>query len=194
MYSILRIRFENILFRLKRVKSSIRGPQGLGMHLGHRGSGFVKRMLEWGFEWDPQRILCFSFNSISPCLTLSPNFSLSFPPQQAAGTLLVPKSQKEGEMEKPKDREIECSLNKEQEEQRIYAAMACLNLIGASRTIPNALEKKDSLGDLVRALLKVDRIERGRITCTFTVNPTFAVIPPQFLSLFSVLSFFIFLF
>lgn len=98
-------------------------------------------------------------------------------------------------MEKPKDREIECSLNKEQEEQRIYAAMACLNLIGASRTIPNALEKKkDSLGDLVRALLKVDRIERGRITCTFTVNPTFAVIPPQFLSLFSVLSFFIFLF
>lgn len=98
-------------------------------------------------------------------------------------------------MEKPKDREIECSLNKEQEEQRIYAAMACLNLIGASRTIPNALEKKkDSLGDLVRALLKVDCIERGRITCTFTVNPTFAVIPPQFLSLFSVLSFLIFLF
>ncbi|XP_008799555.1 acyl-coenzyme A thioesterase 13 [Phoenix dactylifera] len=37
-------------------------------------------------------------------------------------------------------------------------------------SFPEACEKKDFYSDLIRSLLKVDRIESGRITCSLSVN------------------------
>ncbi|KAG1354577.1 acyl-coenzyme A thioesterase 13 [Cocos nucifera] len=37
-------------------------------------------------------------------------------------------------------------------------------------SLPEACEKKDFYSDLVGSLLKADRIERGRITCSLSVN------------------------
>lgn len=60
------------------------------------------------------------------------------------------------------------------QERRISVAKAILGVEGPSLIIPDTLcKKKDALGDLIRALLKVQHIEPGRITCTFTVNPSF---------------------
>ncbi|XXG76097.1 hypothetical protein AAC387_Pa08g0522 [Persea americana] len=62
----------------------------------------------------------------------------------------------------------------DEQERRISVAKAILGVDGPSLTIPDTLyKKKDALGDLIRALLKVQHIEPGRITCTFTVNPSF---------------------
>ncbi|KAJ8632341.1 hypothetical protein MRB53_025677 [Persea americana] len=62
----------------------------------------------------------------------------------------------------------------DEQERRISVAKATLGVDGPSLTIPDTLyKKKDALGDLIRALLKVQHIEPGRITCTFTVNPSF---------------------
>ncbi|RWR87622.1 acyl-coenzyme A thioesterase 13 [Cinnamomum micranthum f. kanehirae] len=67
----------------------------------------------------------------------------------------------------------ESSPGPNEQERRISVAKAILGVDGPSLTIPDTLYKKDALGDLIRALLKVQHIEPGRITCTFTVNPSF---------------------
>ncbi|XP_072957261.1 uncharacterized protein [Typha angustifolia] len=42
--------------------------------------------------------------------------------------------------------------------------------LGVSETLPAAAEKKDFFSDLIRSILTVDSIDRGRIVCTLTVN------------------------
>ncbi|KAG0454039.1 hypothetical protein HPP92_025343 [Vanilla planifolia] len=44
--------------------------------------------------------------------------------------------------------------------------------MGLFRSIPEATEKKDFYSYLIRSLLKVERIERGRVICTLSVTST----------------------
>ncbi|KAJ6808090.1 thioesterase family protein [Iris pallida] len=47
-----------------------------------------------------------------------------------------------------------------------------LRRLGVSENIPVAWEDKDFYSRLLRGLLKVDAIDRGRVTCSFTVTPS----------------------
>ncbi|PKA52058.1 hypothetical protein AXF42_Ash013995 [Apostasia shenzhenica] len=49
--------------------------------------------------------------------------------------------------------------------------------LGLFQGIPEASERKDFHSDLIRSLLKVDRVELGRIVCTLTVKSSVTVIP-----------------
>ncbi|KAL7258875.1 hypothetical protein ACSBR1_004895 [Camellia fascicularis] len=43
---------------------------------------------------------------------------------------------------------------------------------GTSDTIPPQFETKELFSDFIRGLLKVDRIERGRVSCFLSVKPS----------------------
>ncbi|XP_028095797.1 uncharacterized protein LOC114295692 isoform X1 [Camellia sinensis] len=44
--------------------------------------------------------------------------------------------------------------------------------VGTSDTIPPQFEAKELFSDFIRGLLKVDRIERGRVSCFLSVKPS----------------------
>ncbi|OWM88234.1 hypothetical protein CDL15_Pgr003646 [Punica granatum] len=46
--------------------------------------------------------------------------------------------------------------------------------VGVNSSLPAQLAAKDACSNLLRDLLRADRIERGKITCSFTVEPVIA--------------------
>ncbi|PIA49519.1 hypothetical protein AQUCO_01300367v1 [Aquilegia coerulea] len=48
-----------------------------------------------------------------------------------------------------------------------------LKYIGITSNLPESYLKHDVYSDLIRGLLQVNHIERGQVTCTFTVKPQF---------------------
>ncbi|KAM0934650.1 putative acyl-CoA hydrolase [Dioscorea sansibarensis] len=60
-------------------------------------------------------------------------------------------------------------------EQQVYAAntKGFFEKLGLSKPIPDAADRRGFYSDLLRSLLKADRVETGRIICSFVVNPAF---------------------
>lgn len=56
------------------------------------------------------------------------------------------------------------------EEQAKWISLTQAFLVGLSRPIPEAFKTKVVYSDLINANLRVDHIERGRVTCTFSVH------------------------
>ncbi|XP_020673046.1 uncharacterized protein LOC110092727 isoform X2 [Dendrobium catenatum] len=61
--------------------------------------------------------------------------------------------------------------------------------LGLFNNIPEASERKDFYSDIIRSLLKVDYIDRGRVFCTLKVNAAVVVIQsdPSFFNIYNTL-------
>ena len=64
---------------------------------------------------------------------------------------------------------------KEIPSQRVLVVTNFLRNMGVSDPVPDNCNTKDFYSDLVRGVLKPDRVLRGRVTCILTIKPPVAV-------------------
>ncbi|KAF7814684.1 acyl-coenzyme A thioesterase 13-like [Senna tora] len=62
--------------------------------------------------------------------------------------------------------------SKEIDPRHAYLTLSFLETMGIKSPIPHNCNAHDFYSDILRSCLKVDRIQRGRITCTFLVKPS----------------------
>ncbi|KAI9110074.1 hypothetical protein K1719_019115 [Acacia pycnantha] len=56
------------------------------------------------------------------------------------------------------------------EPQHISSTLSFLKTMGITKPVPENCRTYDFYSDILRSCLKIDRIERGRITCTFIIK------------------------